>query len=316
MKYRALGRSGLRVSEVSLGSWMTFGGVLDKDQSVRCLRRAYDLGINFFDSSNAYNAGSAEQVLGQALSGLPRNRLVIATKVFFPMGEGANDRGLSRKHIFEQCEASLRRLNVDYLDLYQCHRYDPETPLDETLRALDDLQAQGKVLYAGVSQWSAAQIRQAFEIGRQMNLRPLISNQPGYNLMSRGQEKDVLPVCREEGMGWVVFSPLAQGVLTGKYRRGSKAPAGSRALDKRQNMWMADSLKAENLKKVAQMALAARKLGITPGQLALAWCLRLPEVASVITGATGVKQVEENVKAAGIRLESGTLEMLDGLFPR
>jgi voltage-dependent potassium channel beta subunit len=315
MKYRNLGRSGLKVSEISLGSWMTFGGVVDDEESFRCLRRAYDLGINFFDSSNAYNAGAAEEVLGNALIGLPRRSLVIATKAFFPMGPDPNNRGLSRKHLFEECEASLRRLKVDYIDLYQCHRYDEETPLEETLRALDDLQAQGKILYAGVSQWSASQIRQAADLGRQMNLRPLISNQPGYNLMSREQEGEVLPACREIGMGWVVFSPLAQGVLTGKYRPGSQAPKGSRALDKRQNMWMSWSLKKENLVKVGKMVALAKKLGLSPARLALAWCLRLPEVASVITGATRVAQVEENAKGSGVKLTPEVLEQLDQLFP-
>ncbi len=316
MKYRNLGLSGLKVSEISLGSWLTFGGVVAEEESVRAIRRAYELGVNFFDTANAYNRGQAEEVLGRALSGFRRESLVVATKAFFPMDEGPNDRGLSRKHLFEQCEASLRRLGLDYLDLYQCHRSDDSTPLEETLRALDDLQAQGKILYAGVSEWPAERIRQAALLGRQMNLRPLVSDQPGYNLLWRDSEAGVLEACREEGLGWVVYSPLAQGVLTGKYRPGSKPGKGTRAADKRQNMFMARLMSPQNLKRVQAMAGLARRLKLTPGQLALAWCLRLPETASVITGATRVAQVEENVKASGVQLPKAALDELERLFPR
>jgi aryl-alcohol dehydrogenase-like predicted oxidoreductase len=315
MKYRNLGRSGLKVSEVSLGSWMTFGGVVDDGGAVACIRRAYELGVNFFDTANVYNHGAAEEVLGRALEVFERSSLVSATKAFFPMGEGPNDRGNSRKHLFEQCEASLKRLGTDYVDLYQCHRYDPETPLEETLRALDDLQRQGKALYAGVSEWPAEKIREAGALARRLGLRPLISDQPGYSLLWRDSEGDVLKACADEGLGWVAFSPLAQGVLTGKYRPGAKPASGTRAADKRQNMWMKDSMKPEVLKRVQAMAALAKKLGLTPSQLALAWCLRLPVMASVITGATRAAQVEENVKASGVALPADALKRLEELFP-
>jgi voltage-dependent potassium channel beta subunit len=315
MKYRNLGASGLKVSEISLGSWLTYGGVVDDNSAERCIHRAYELGVNFFDTANAYNRGAAEIVLGKALQGFRRDSLVIATKVFFPMGEGPNDKGCSRKHIFEQCEASLKRIGMDYFDLYQCHRYDPETPLEETLRALDDLQRQGKILYAGISEWPADKIWEAASLGRRLGLRPLISDQPGYNLLWRTSEGAVQKACQAQGLGWVVFSPLAQGVLTGKYKPGAKAPKGSRATDKRQNMWMADNLTKEKLKAVQAMAGLAKKLRLSPGQLALAWVLRLPVVGSVITGATKVEQVEENVKAAGVKIPESVLAELDKLFP-
>jgi len=315
MKYRNLGASGLKVSEISLGSWLTFGGVVDDNSAERCIHRAYELGINFFDTANAYNRGAAEAVLGKALKGFRRESLVIATKAFFPMGDGPNDRGGSRKHLFEQAEASLKRMGLDTIDLYQCHRHDPETPLEETLRALDDLQSQGKVLYAGISEWPAEKIREAGSLGRRLGLRPLISDQPGYNLLWRDSEAAVQQACLAEGLGWVVFSPLAQGVLTGKYKPGAKAPKGSRATDKRQNMWMASNMTKEKLKAVQAMAGWAKKLRLSPGQLALAWVLRLPVVASVITGATKVEQVEQNVKAAGVKIPEAVLAELDKLFP-
>jgi aryl-alcohol dehydrogenase-like predicted oxidoreductase len=216
LEYRRLGGSGLKVSEIALGSWLTYGGSVAEERARECIRRAYELGINFFDTANVYARGAAEEIVGRALKGFARESYVLATKVYFPMGEGPNDRGLSRKHIMEQCHASLRRLGVDYVDLYQCHRYDTETPLEETLRALDDLVRQGKVLYVGVSEWSAGQISEALRIADEMGFDRIVSNQPCYNMIQRHIERRVMPLCEVEGVGQVVFSPLAQGVLTGK----------------------------------------------------------------------------------------------------
>src|SRR3954469_8242153 len=218
MNYRHLGASGLRVSEIALGSWLTYGGTVEDDSAVACIHRAFEQGVNFFDTANVYRRGEAEKVVGRARAGIDRDDYVLATKVYFPMGEGPNDRGLSRKHIMEQCNASLRRLGTDYIDLYQCHRYDTETPLEETLRALDDLVSQGKVLYVGVSEWSATQISDAVYMAREYNLDRIVSNQPIYNMLTRYIERDVIPLCEREGIGQVVFSPLAQGILTGKYK--------------------------------------------------------------------------------------------------
>ena len=238
MQYRHLGKYGVKVSEVSLGSWLTYGGATEDESARACIEKAYDLGINFFDTANVYARGKSEEVVGKSLAAYPRDSYFLATKVFFPMGDGPNDRGLSRKHIFEQCHLSLKRLGTDYIDLYQCHRYDTATPLEETLVALDDLARQGKILYAGVSEWSAGQIAHAVDYIRGAGLHPLVSNQPYYNMIGRGIEKEVIPLCEREGLGQVVFSPLAQGVLTGKYKPGQPPPEGSRAADPGQNMFM------------------------------------------------------------------------------
>lgn len=311
MEYRRLGRAGVRVSEISLGSWLTYGGSVEQDQAIACNRRAYELGINFFDTANVYRRGAAEEVVGEALRPFRRDSYVLATKVFFPMGEGPTDRGLSRKHIFEQCHASLRRLGTDYIDLYQCHRYDPETPLEETLRALDDLVTQGKVLYVGVSQWSAVQIDDAVHTARALHLDPIVSNQPYYNMLGRDLEKDVLPLCAREGIGQVVYSPLAQGVLTGKYKPGAPPPPDSRAADPNSNMFMGESLKEESLNKVEALKGVAEQAGLTLPQLALAWVLRRPEVSSAIVGASRPEQVDQNASASGITLSPDTLDAID-----
>lgn len=313
MEYRHLGQWGVRVSSISLGSWLTFGASVDKATAIRTIRHAYDLGINFFDTANVYNRGAAEEVVGEALRPLPRESYVLATKVYFPMGEGPNDRGLSRKHIFEQCHASLRRLGVDYIDLYQCHRYDPETPLEETLLALEDLIRQGKILYAGVSEWSAARITEAMELGRRLGLHPLVSNQPRYNLLQREIEHEVIPTCARYGMGIVVFSPLAQGVLTGKYRPGAAPPAGSRAADPNSNMFMNRLLQESTLQKVERLRPLAARYGLTLAQLALAWVLRRPEISSAIIGATRPEQLDENVKAATVRLSDEDWQEIESI---
>jgi voltage-dependent potassium channel beta subunit len=312
MQYRRLGSSGLQVSEICLGSWLTFGNATEDATAEQCIDRAYDLGVNFFDTANVYALGESERVVGSALKRRPRDSFVIATKVYFPMNDGPmpNNRGLSRKHIMEQCERSLKRLGMDYVDLYQCHRYDDQTPLDETLRALDDLIRQGKVLYVGFSQWSAERISDAVERQRRHNYDPFISSQPYYNLLGRDIEKDVLPVCRREGIGQIVFSPLGQGVLTGKYLPGEPVPADSRKADPRQNMFLGD-LPDALLQKVQSLKPIAESIGLTMAQLALAWCLRLPDVASVIIGATKPAQVEENVGASGVKLSEETLAAID-----
>lgn len=312
MKYRQLGKHGIKVSEVSLGSWLTFGGATDDNTARVCIEKAYDLGINFFDTANVYSGGKAEEVMGRVLSAYPRSNLVIATKVFFPMGDGPNDRGLSRKHIFEQCHASLKRLDTDYIDLYQAHRYDTGTPLEETLQAFNDLVRQGKVLYYGVSQWSAGQIAHATDITRMGNLHPIASNQPFYNALGRELEKEVMPLCGREGIGLVVYSPLAQGVLTGKYKPGQPLPEGSRASDPSQNMFLNQGkLDDAVLEKVQKLVPIAERNDLSLSQLALAWCLRKPEVSSVIIGASKPEQVEDNAGASGVTLSASDIEEMD-----
>jgi voltage-dependent potassium channel beta subunit len=311
MRYRHLGSSGLRVSEVSLGSWLTYGGSVEDERAVACIHRAFELGVNFFDTANVYRQGAAEEVVGRALKGIDRDDYVLATKVYFPMGEGPNDRGLGRKHVFEQCERSLRRLGVDYVDLYQCHRPDPETPVEETLRALDDLVTQGKALYVGVSEWSAEQIDEARAIQRELGFDPLISNQPQYSMVWRAIEAEVLPVCKRLGIGQIVWSPIAQGVLAGKYRPGEQPPPDSRAADPDSSGFMALLLTDEVLAAVQELRPIADDLGITMAQMAIAWVLREPGVSSAIVGASRPEQVDENVAASGIELGADVLARID-----
>src|SRR5256885_7401527 len=229
MRYRRLGAAGVKVSEISLGSWLTYGGHVEDAAAEACVHRAYELGVNLFDTADVYRRGDAERIVGRALSRYERTSYVLATKVYFPMGEGPNDRGLSRKHIVESCEASLQRLGTDYIDLYQCHRFDADAPLDETLRALDDLVAAGKVLYVGVSEWSAGELEDARALGQRLLLRPIVSNQPQYSLLWRRIEDEVIPLSERLGIGQVVWSPLAQGVLTGKYHPREPTPRDPRA---------------------------------------------------------------------------------------
>lgn len=311
MQYRHLGRAGVRVSTISLGSWLTYGNSVEEQAAIECIHTAYESGINFFDTANAYNRGQAEQVVGRALKDYSRDSFVLATKVYFPMGEGPNDRGLSRKHIMEQCHASLRRLGTDYIDLYQCHRYDTETPLEETLRALDDLVSQGKVLYVGVSEWSAVQIADAVSMARQFNLDRIVSNQPVYNMLTRYIERAVIPLCEREGIGQVVFSPLAQGILTGKYKPGQQPQKGTRAANEEQNMFMKDLMSDKTLTAVQHLNELAQQQGYTLAQMSLAWILRQQNVSSAIIGATSVKQVEENLKASEITLSDDVLKQID-----
>jgi len=314
MRTRALGRSGLQVSEVSLGSWLTLGSRVDFNETARLVHRAFDLGINFFDTADVYAKGEAEKALGESLRELPRNRIVLATKAFFPMSEHPNDRGLSRKHLFESVEASLRRLETDYLDLHQCHRADPNVPMEETVRAYEDLIRQGKVLYWGVSMWTAAEIEEACALADQHGgFRP-ISNQPSYSILRREIEEDVLPTSQREGLGQIVFSPLGQGALTGKYS-GGQIPEQSRANDPERNLWMARYLDAEVLERVDRLKPIADALGISMAQLALAWCLRDPGISSVIIGATRLEQLDENAKSVGVEIPDEALAEIAAIFP-
>ncbi|QBD75981.1 aldo/keto reductase [Ktedonosporobacter rubrisoli] len=315
MEYRRLGRAGVKVSTISLGSWLTYSKSIEDQTAIQCIHRAYELGINFFDTANVYNLGEAEKVVGRALQAFPRESYVLASKVFHPMGDGPNDRGLSRKHIMEQCHASLKRLGTDYIDLYQCHRYDPETPLDEVLRALDDLITQGKVLYVGVSEWTATQIADAVYTSRALNLDQIVSNQPMYNMLSRFIEHDVIPLCEREGIGQVVFSPLAQGVLTGKYRPGEQPPVGSRAADSEINYFIKQLfMQDRTLSAIQHLQALAAEGGYTLAQLALAWTLSQKNVSSAIIGASRPEQIEENVKASTIKLSAEVLQRIDSVL--
>lgn len=314
MKYRRLGRAGVQVSEISLGSWLTYGGHVEDEKAIACIDKAYELGINFFDTANVYRRGEAEKVVGRGLAKYPRESYFLATKGFGTMGEGPNDKGLSRKHIFEQVHASLKRLNVEYIDLWQCHRYDVNTPLDETLRAIDDLVRQGKILYAGVSEWTPAQIQDAVHIADKRLLDRIVSNQPQYSMLERYIEKEVIPLCEREGIGQVVWSPLAQGVLTGKYRPGQGIPADSRAADPTVGKSVSGFLTEENLQKVEQLHGVAEEKGCSVAQLALAWVLRQPNVSSAIIGASRPEQVEENVKAVDVELNAADVERIEQIL--
>jgi voltage-dependent potassium channel beta subunit len=314
VEYRRLGRSGVKVSEISLGSWLTYGGSVAEERAQACIYKAYELGINFFDTANVYMRGTAEEIVGRALKGFERDSYFLATKVYFPMGEGPNDRGLSRKHITEQCHASLTRLGVDYVDLYQCHRYDEDTPLEETLRALDDLIRQGKVLYVGVSEWTADQIADALRLAKEMNLDKIVSNQPRYNMIQRQIEAEIIPLCEREGVGQVIFSPLAQGVLTGKYRPGEAPEQGTRAADPESNRFMQELMNEEVLSAVEKLRPVASDAGLSMSQLALAWVLQRDNVSSAIIGASRPEQVEDNAKAAGVRLSSDVVSEIDGIL--
>ncbi len=303
MEYRHLGRSGLVVSALAYGNWITHGGQIDEDAARACVNEALELGITTFDTADVYAQGRAEEVLGRALRGQRRESLEISTKVYWPTGPGPNDRGLARKHIMESVHASLRRLQTDYVDLYHAHRFDFETPLEETLRAFDDLVRQGKVLYVGVSEWTAEQIESALQIADDMGFDRLVSNQPQYSLLWRVIEAEVVPLCEREGIGQIVFSPLAQGVLTGKYRPGQPPPAGSRATSANGSDFIADLLVDEVLEPVQEFAALARAAGHTPAAVALAWVLSNPNVSAAIVGATRPGQIGENVKALDVDLE-------------
>ncbi|MEV6372988.1 aldo/keto reductase family protein [Micromonospora musae] len=313
MEHRRLGRSGLYVSEITYGNWLTHGELVAREAAVACVRAALDAGITTFDTADVYAQGAAERVLGEALRAVPRESVEIATKVCLPVGDGANDRGLSRKHVMESCHASLRRLGTDYVDVYQAHRFDEATPLDETLVAFDDLVRQGKVRYLGVSEWTAAQIGSALALADQLGLRNrIVSNQPQYNMLWRVIEPEVLPLCRREGIGQFVFQPLAQGVLTGKYRPGEQVPAGSRAASGgRAPRFISRVLGDSLLARVQRLRPVAEEVGTSMAQLAIAWTLQQEGVSSAIIGASRPEQVTENAGAAGLRLEASVLARID-----
>jgi aryl-alcohol dehydrogenase-like predicted oxidoreductase len=301
---------------MALGSWLTYGGSYGQEQADACVKKAYDLGINYFDTADVYGVGqthpgAAEEVLAKSLEDFSRSSYVLATKTFWPVGDGPNDKGLSRKHIMEQCNASLKRLNTDYIDIFYCHRYDPETPVDEVMRALDDLIHQGKILYAGVSEWSATQILDAQSTARQLNLNPIAINQPAYNMLNRYIEKEVMSMCTREGLGIAVFSPLAEGVLTGKYKKGQELPKGSRAADPKVGHFVERYLTEEILDKVERISKIALENNVTAAQLALAWILHHKEISSVIIGASRPEQIEENVKAVDVTLDEATMEAIE-----
>jgi aryl-alcohol dehydrogenase-like predicted oxidoreductase len=310
MEHRHLGRSGMVVSAISYGNWITHGNQVEEDAAAACVRAALDAGITTFDTADVYANGAAEEVLGRALHGVRRDSIEIFTKVYWPTGPNPNNRGLSRKHIIESAESSLRRLGTDHVDLLQAHRYDNETPLEETLRAFDDLVRAGKVHYIGVSEWTADQIADAVRIADQMGLDRIVSNQPQYSLLWRVIEPEVVPLCEREGISQIVWSPVAQGVLTGKYPPGAALPEGSRALSGDAN-FMSRLLRDEVLGPVAEFAALVKESGLTPATVAIAWVLRNPNVASAIIGASRPEQVVENVKALDIELDDDLVAAID-----
>ncbi|MFI7418070.1 aldo/keto reductase family protein [Nonomuraea sp. NPDC049684] len=314
MEFRHLGRSGLMVSEISYGNWLTHGSQVEEDAAKLCVQAALDEGITTFDTADVYAGTKAEEVLGRALKGVRRESLEIFTKVYWPTGPGKNDRGLSRKHITESIHASLRRLQTDYVDLYQAHRFDNETPLEETLKTFDDLVRQGKVLYVGVSEWTAEQIGRALKIADEMGFDRIVSNQPQYSMLWRVIESEVVPLSEREGIGQIVWSPIAQGVLTGKYLPGRQPPQGSRATDASGSAMIARYMNDDVLTRVQELRPIADDLGLTMAQLAVAWVLQNPNVSSAIVGATRPEQVRDNVKAAGVKLEDDVLKRIDDVL--
>jgi aryl-alcohol dehydrogenase-like predicted oxidoreductase len=312
METRNLGKSGLKISAIAYGNWLTHGSQVEEDAAMACVRQALDEGITTFDTADVYANTKAETVLGKALAGERREGLEIFTKVYWPTGPGKhNDQGLSRKHVMESIDGSLRRLGTDYVDLYQAHRYDYETPLEETMEAFADIVHSGKALYIGVSEWRAEEIREAHALARELHV-PLVSNQPQYNMIWRVIESEVVPTCEELGLGQVVFSPIAQGVLTGKYKPGEDYPQGSRATDDKGGAdmikrWMDDDV----LDPVQQLRPIADETGLTMAALAVAWVLQNPNVSAAIIGASRPEQVTENAKAAGVRLDAEALKRID-----
>jgi aryl-alcohol dehydrogenase-like predicted oxidoreductase len=305
MRYRRLGSSDLDISEISLGSWLTYGGGVARERAEACVAKAFEVGINFIDTANVYARGGAESFLGEVLAGRQRDSYILGTKLFFPMN---GDRGLSRKQVFKQIDESLTRLRTEYVDLYQCHRYDVATPLAETMEALTEIVRQGKVRYLGFSEWPPERIQAALDLP---NVEKFVSSQPQYSLLWREPEREVFPLCAENGISQIVWSPLAQGALTGKYRPGEAPPAGSRAASPEMG-WAMDRFRDDDvLEAVQHLRPVADGLGVTMAQLALAWVLRRPEVATAIIGASRPEQVEENAAASGIELDESTLEAID-----
>ena len=315
MEYRRLGSSGMYVSEISYGNWVTHGSQVESEAAAKCVKAALDCGITTFDTADVYAGTKAEVILGRALKGVRRESYELLTKVYWPTGPGKNDRGLSRKHIMESCNASLKRLKTDYIDLYQAHRFDVETPLEETLSAFDDLIRQGKVHYIGFSEWTAPQIAQALAIQDARGYNRFVSSQPQYSALWRVIEAEVVPLSKKEGIGQIVWSPMAQGVLTGKYLPGVKPPAGSRATDKKSGAgFISAFMKDEILVAVQNLKPIAADHDLTTSQLALAWVLQNENVSSAIMGATKPAQVKENVKAAGVKLSLDVMANIDKIL--
>jgi aryl-alcohol dehydrogenase-like predicted oxidoreductase len=308
MRYRQLGSSDLQVSEISLGSWLTYGGGVDDGQAEACVAKAFDVGINFIDTANVYARGKAEEFLGEVLKDRPRDSYVLATKLFGAMSD--TDSGLSREQVLKQIDASLARLNTDYVDLYQCHRYDWDTPLEETMQALTEVVRMGKARYLGFSEWPAEKIQEALDLP---GVEKFVSSQPQYSLLWRGPERDVIPLCAANGISQIVWSPLAQGVLTGKYTPGQPPPGDSRMGSKQMGTFMG-RYDDELLTRVQELRPVADGLGISMAQLALAWVLREPNVASAIVGASRPAQVEDNAAASGIELDDATLQRIDSIL--
>ncbi|RLK12198.1 aryl-alcohol dehydrogenase-like predicted oxidoreductase [Micromonospora sp. M71_S20] len=314
MEFRHLGRSGLMVSEISYGNWITHGSQVEEDAAFACVRAALDVGITTFDTADVYAGTRAEDVLGRALEGERREGLEIFTKVYWPTGPGRNDRGLSRKHIMESINGSLRRLRTDYVDLYQAHRYDHSTPLEETMEAFADVVHSGKALYIGVSEWKASEIREAHRLARELRI-PLVSNQPQYSMLWRVIESEVVPTSEELGIGQIVWSPIAQGVLSGKYLPGQPPPAGSRATDEKSGAgFISRFMTDEVLTRVQRLKPLAEQAGLSMAQLAVAWVLQNPNVSSAIVGASRPEQVHDNVKAAGVKLDAELLKAIDEII--
>ena len=315
MEFRRLGRSGLSVSEIAYGNWLTHASQVEEEQAHACIKAALDAGITTFDTADTYANTAAESVLGRGLAGQRRESLEIFTKVFWPTGpKGPNDKGLGRKHIMESAHASLKRLGTDYIDLYQAHRFDHTVPLEETMTAFADLVRQGKVLYIGVSEWSAEQIARGAALARELKI-PFVSNQPQYNMLWRVIEEQVVPTCEREGMSQIVWSPIAQGVLTGKYKPGQPPPEGSRATDQKGGAKMVEQfLRDEVLTRVERLRPLADQAGLTLAQLAVAWVLQNGNVASAIIGASRPEQVQENVKAAGVKLDADLMQAIDDVL--
>jgi aryl-alcohol dehydrogenase-like predicted oxidoreductase len=312
MEYRRLGSTGMYVSEISYGNWITHGSQVESDAAIKCVKTAYELGITTFDTADVYAGTKAETVLGKALKGMRRESYELFTKVYWPTGTGKNDRGLSRKHIIESCNASLKRLQTDHIDLYQMHRFDYETPVEESLSAFDDLIRAGKVHYIGFSEWNAAQISNALKIQDERGYNRFVSSQPQYSALWRVIETEVVPLSIAEGIGQIVWSPMAQGILSGKYLPGKKAPAGSRATDKKSGAGMISGwMRDEVLTAVQKLKPIAEEAGLSMSQMAIAWVLQNPNVSSAIMGATTSKQVKENVKASGIKLSADTMKAID-----
>lgn len=306
MQYRQLGNSDLNVSEISLGSWLTYGGGVERQQAEACIHKAFDVGINFIDTANVYGRGAAESVLGEVLQGIDRKSYVLATKVYFPMSP--SDQGLSGAQIYKQIDASLKRLRTDYVDLYQCHRYDVNTPLEETMEALTNVVQQGKARYIGFSEWNPAQIQAALNM---KNVERFVSSQPQYSMLWRKPEAEVFPLCATNGIGQIVWSPLAQGVLTGKYKPGEVPPQDSRAANSQMNAFMGDITSERILSAVQNLKPIAQSLNISMAQLALAWVLRDERVSSAIIGASRPEQVADNAAASGVKLSNDVLRKID-----